>query len=200
MASPAPLLGFCTHSAHVVLTKEDISDMETSYEVSRRELVQIPIEEHRFRIQARNYREGGASNLRLYPTCERLLSGFGKDGGSRYSGCRGSNGDGPGRCRERIELAGGSGAVGDYRVGVREGAPGATVGKGDAAARNRISVLVGDFNGKGLGQLRSRRSGLIIAAGDRDIGSGASNGILEKSDVLEACRTGRDGDGGRAVG
>jgi hypothetical protein len=120
------------------------------------------------------------------PHCE-LLSGFGEDGGGRYSGRSGGNGYGSGRCRERIELAGEPGAVGDYGIGVREGAPGATVGKGDAVAGNRISVLVGDFHRKGLGQLRSRRSGLIIAAGDHDIGSGASNGILGKSDVLEAC-------------
>src|ERR1700677_3297447 len=118
---------------------------------------------------------------------ECLLSGFGEDGGGRYSGRSGGNGYGSGRCRERIELAGEPGAVGDYGIGVREGAPGATVGKGDAVAGNRISVLVGDFHREGLGQLRSRRSGLIIAAGDHDIGSGASNGILGKSDVLEAC-------------
>src|SRR6202795_3008438 len=129
-----------------------------------------------------------------------LIRGFGKDGGGSYAGRRRSDGDGFGGRRERIELGYRSGVAGDAGIGVGVIASCAAVLKVNVHAGNRVAVLVGDEHGEGLRQLRSGRSGLIIAAGDRDLGSGSRNRVLDKCRVLETGGTGGDRhgrDGGR---
>src|SRR3984893_15759602 len=129
-----------------------------------------------------------------------LIRGFGKNGGVAYSGSGGGDGDGFGGRRERIELGYRSGVAGDAGIDVGVSASGAAVRKVDVHAGNRVAVVVGDEHGEGLRQLRSGRSGLIIAAGDRDLGSGSRNRVLDKCGVLETGGTGGDRhrrDGGR---
>src|ERR1700732_2296220 len=107
------------------------------------------------------------------PACSgELIRGFGKNGGGSYAGRRRSDGDGSWGRRERIELGYRSGVAGDAGIGVGVRASSAAVVKGNTDAGNRVAVLVDDEDGEALGQLRSGRSGLIIAAGDGDVGGG----------------------------
>src|SRR5713101_4788425 len=134
-------------------------------------------------------------------TLAELLSGLGKDGRVGYSGGGGADGDGAGRRWERVQLAHRSGAAGEAGIGVGETASGTAVVKRDAVARNGIAVLVSQERAEGLGQLRSCGNGLIIAAGDGDVGGGSGYRVLDE-DVggLQAGRTRGDrncGDGGR---
>jgi hypothetical protein len=74
--------------------------------------------------------------------------------------------------------------------------------KGSGDAGNRVAVLIGDEHGEGLGQLRSGRRYLIIAAGDSDVGCGSGNRILDEVHVLQTGGTGGDRhgrDGGRQL-
>src|SRR6266852_8730559 len=125
-----------------------------------------------------------------------LLRGFGEDGGVGYSGGGGIDGDGSAGRRKRIELGCRSRGAGDAGIRVGEKASGTVVVKADAVAGNGLAILVGHEHGEGLGQLRSRRSELIVAAGDGDVGGRSSNGVLDEEDVLEARRTARDSNGG----
>src|ERR1700686_2139515 len=121
-----------------------------------------------------------------------LIRGFGKNGGGSYAGRRRRGGDGFWGRRERIEMGYRSGVAGDAGIGVGVSASCAAVLKVNVHAGNRVAVLVGDEHGEGLRQLRSGRSGLIIAAGDRDLGSGSRNRVLDKCGVLETGGTGGD--------
>src|ERR1700674_1213430 len=125
-----------------------------------------------------------------------LIRGFGKNGGGSYADRRRSDGDGFGGRRGGIEMGYRSGACGDAGIGVGVSASCAAVLKVNVHAGNRVAVLVGDEHGEGLGQLRSRRSGLMIAAGDRDLGSDSRNRALNEWGALETGGTRGDRPGG----
>src|SRR6202158_5182794 len=132
---------------------------------------------------------------------EELPRSFGKDRGGCYSGGGGGDGDGFGRRRQRIELGYRSRVAGDAGIGVGVSASGAAVVKVDVDAGNGIAVLVGDEHGEALGQLRSRRCGLIIAHGDGDVGSGSGNGMLgEGVRRLQSDRARCNGNGSNSRG
>jgi hypothetical protein len=76
----------------------------------------------------------------------------------------------PGGWRKCIELGRRSGVADDAGIDAGVSASCSVVVKGNTDAGNRVAVLLGDEHGEGLGQLRSGRRNLNIAAGDSDVG------------------------------
>src|ERR1700675_3195130 len=126
----------------------------------------------------------------------RLLRGLREDGRGGYSSSGGGDGDDSGGQRECIDLGQRASVVGDTGIGVGESASGSAVAKTNGDAGNRVVVLVGHEHGESLGQLHSRRSRLIVAAGGGDLGGGPGKRVLGKDDGGGyAGGGGGDGDG-----
>src|SRR5208282_2769682 len=140
---------------------------------------------------------GTPASTRGPATFAELLGVFGEDGGVGYSSGSGGDSDGfVGDRRERIELACRSVGAGDDRIGVGEDASSTAVGKVNVVAGKGIAELIGHEHCERPRQLGSVRSGLIIAAANRDARGDLGNGVLGEGDLLSrttlSCESGGD--------